>query len=84
MSIPKPGFFHGWYVVACGFLSQEMRVGLGPPFGFAVDRNGPRFLMAGRVIVLSISLMLLSQTHEIWQFALFYGVLGAFGVSGMG
>ena len=121
MSIPKPGLFHGWYVVACGFLSQGMRVGLGPqtfgfffkpmveelgwsrsvmtgallardlvgaaigpPFGFAVDRYGPRFLMAGSAVVLGISLMLLSQTHEIWQFVLFYGVLGAFGVPGLG
>lgn len=121
MAIRKPSFFPGWYIVACGFLSQGMRVGLGPqtfgfffkpmieelgwsrsvmtgallardlvgvaigpPFGFLVDRYGPRFLMAGSAVVLGISLMLLSQTQEIWQFVLFYGVLGAFGVPGLG
>ena len=31
----KPRIFHGWYIVACGFLSQGMRVGLGAQtFGF--------------------------------------------------
>ena len=59
-------------------------VAVGPPFGFAVDRHGPRLLMAGSAVVLGISLMLLSQTQEIWQFVLFYGVLGAFGVPGLG
>ena len=118
---PKPKIFHGWYIVACGFLSQGMRVGLGaqtfgfffkpmieelgwnrtvmtaallvrdlvssgvyPAFGYALDRYGPRFLMAGSAVVLGISLMLLSQTREIWQFVLFYGVIGTFGVPGLG
>lgn len=113
--------FHGWYIVACGFLSQGMRVGLGaqtfgfffkpmieelgwnrtvmtaallvrdlvsagtyPAVGFAVDRYGPRFLMVGSAVILGISLMLLSQTREIWQFVLFYGVIGTFGVPGLG
>ncbi len=117
----KPRIFHGWYIVACGFLSQGMRVGLGaqtfgfffkpmieelgwnrtimtsallvrdlvsagayPAIGYAVDRYGPRFLMAGSAIVLGISLMLMSQTREIWQFVLFYGVIGTFGVPGLG
>ena len=26
----KPRLFYGWYIVLCGFLSQGMRVGLGP------------------------------------------------------
>ena len=31
----KPRLFYGWYIVLCGFLSQGMRVGLGPQtFGF--------------------------------------------------
>lgn len=116
----KPKIFHGWYIVACGFLSQGMRVGLGaqtfgfffkpmieelgwsrtvmtgalltrdlvragasPAFGYAVDRYGPRFLMAGSAVVLGISLMLLSQTREIWHFVLFYGVIGTFGIPGL-
>lgn len=109
--------FYGWYIVACGFLSQGMRVGLGaqtfgfffkpmieelgrsrtvmtgallardlvragvsPVFGYLVDRYGPRFLMAGSAAILGVSLMLLSQTYEIWQFVLFYGVIGTFGI----
>ncbi len=40
--------------------------------------------MAGSAVVLGISLMLLSQTHEIWQFVLIYGVLGTFRVPGLG
>ena len=116
----RPVVFHGWYIVACGFLSQGMRVGLGaqtfgfffkpmtdelgwsrtvmtgallvrdlvravisPAFGFAVDRYGPRFLVAGSAVALGISLMLLSQTREIWHFALFYGVIGTFGIPGL-
>lgn len=119
--ISRPNIFHGWYIVACGFLSQGMRVGLGaqtfgfffkpmidelgwsrsvmtgallvrdlvgagayPAIGYAVDRYGPRFLMAGSALVLGISLMLLSQTREVWQFVLFYGVIGTFGVPGLG
>ncbi|MXZ90819.1 MAG: MFS transporter [Chloroflexi bacterium] len=116
----RPRVFHGWYIVACGFLSQGMRVGLGaqtfgfffkpmveelgwnrtvmtaallardlvrattsPAFGYAVDRYGPRFLMTGSAVVLGISLMLLSQTREIWHFVLFYGVIGTFGIPGL-
>ncbi len=40
--------------------------------------------MAGSAVVLGISLMLLSQTQEIWQFVLIYGVLGTFRVPGLG
>ena len=117
----RPRFFYGWYIVLCGFLSQGMRVGLGPQtfgfffkpmaeelgwtrtlltgglltqhiiglalgpaVGFAVDRYGPRFLMAGSAIMMGISLMLLSQTQNLWQFVLFFGVIGAFGVPGLG
>ena len=121
MGTAKPKFFYGWYIVACGFLSQGMRVGLGPQtfgfffkpmaaelgwsrsmltagiltrdlvgvalgpaVGFAVDRFGPRFLMAGSAIMMGASLMLLSQTHALWQFVLFFGVIGSFGVPGLG
>ena len=117
----KPRFFYGWYIVLCGFLSQGMRVGLGPQtfgfffkpmaeelgwtrtvltagmmtrdligialgpaVGFAVDRYGPRFLMAGSAIMMGVSIMLLSQTQSLWQFVLFFGVIGAFGVPGLG
>jgi len=54
---------------------------LGPAIGFTVDRYGPRLLMAGSAGMLSVSLLLLSQTHSLWQFYLFYGVVGAFGLS---
>lgn len=53
----------------------------GPAIGFTVDRYGPRLLMAGSAGMLSVSLLLLSQTHSLWQFYLFYGVVGAFGLS---
>ena len=114
----KPRFFHGWYIVLCGFLAQSIRVGLGlqtfgfffkpmseelgwtrsmltgglmtnniigaalgPAVGFTVDRYGPRLLMAVSAGMLSVSLLLLSQTHSLWQFYLFFGVVGAFGLS---
>ena len=59
-------------------------VALGPAVGFAVDRYGPRFLMTGSAIMMGISIMLLSQTQSLWQFVLFFGVNGAFGVPGLG
>ena len=121
MATAKPKFFYGWYIVLCGFLSQGMRVGLGPqtfgfffkpmaeelgwtrsmltggvlvrdvigaatgtPVGFIVDRYGPKVLMAGSAVIMGLSAMLLSQTHTLWQFVLFFGVIGAFGVPGLG
>lgn len=77
----------GWNrTVMTGALLVRDLVSAGayPAVGYAVDRYGPRFLMAGSAIVLGISLMLLSRTREIWQFVLFYGVIGTFGVPGLG
>ena len=117
----KPRFFYGWYIVFCGFLSQGLRVGLGPQtfgfffkpmsedlgwsrtiltggiltrsiigyaisplVGFAVDRYGPKYLMVGSAVMMALSIMMLSSTQNLWQFVLFFGVIGAFGVPGLG
>lgn len=56
---------------------------LAPIVGFAEDKYGPRFLMAGSAIILGISMLLLSQTTSLWQFVLFFGVIGAFGIPGL-
>ena len=77
----------GWsrVVMTGALLSRDLvRAGISPAFGYLVDRYGPRLLMAGSAIVLGISLLLLSQTREIWQFVLFYGVIGAFSIPGLG
>ena len=77
----------GWNrtVMTGALLVRDLiSAGAYPAIGYAVDRYGPRFLMAGSAVVLGISLMLLSQTREIWQFVLFYGVIGTFGVPGLG
>lgn len=77
----------GWSrtVMTAALLARDLvSAGVYPVAGYAVDRYGPRFLMAGSAVVLGISLMLLSQTREIWQFVLFYGVIGTFGVPGLG
>ena len=77
----------GWTrTLLTGGLLTQFVIGttLGPAVGFAVDRYGPRFLMAGSAIMMGISLMLLSQTQSLWQFVLFFGVIGAFGVPGLG
>ena len=77
----------GWSrsVMTGALLARDLvRAGTSPAFGYAVDRYGPRFLMAGSAVVLGMSLMLLSQTREIWHFVLFYGVIGTFGIPGLG
>ena len=76
----------GWNrtVMTAALLARDLvRATTSPAFGYAVDRYGPRFLMTGSAIVLGISLMLLSQTREIWHFVLFYGVIGTFGIPGL-
>jgi len=56
---------------------------IAPFVGVAEDRYGPRFLMAGSAAVLGLSLMLLSQTDNVWHFVVFYGLIGAFGNPGL-
>ena len=53
--------------------------GMGPVAGYVIDRFGPRLLMAGGAIMFGLSAILISQTQNIWQFTLFFGVVGAFG-----
>ncbi len=69
----------GWNrtVMTGALLARDLvRAGASPVFGYAVDRFGPRFLMAGSAVVLGVSMMLLSQTRGLWNFVLFYGVIG--------
>ena len=77
----------GWSrtMLTWGLMTRELLgAALGPAVGFAVDRYGPRILTAGSAIVMGVSIMLLSQTGSLWQFVLFFGVIGAFGVPGLG
>jgi len=62
---------------------EVLQLAFAPAAGFAVDKYGTRPLIAGSAINLGISVMLLSQTQSLWQFILFFGVLGGFGVPGL-
>lgn len=55
----------------------------GPVVGPLVDRFGPRYLMAFGAIIAGIATMLMSQTHSLWQFFLFFSVIGAIGTAGL-
>ncbi len=57
--------------------------GMGPVAGYVIDKFGPRLLMAGGAIMFGLSAILISQTQNIWQFTLFFGVVGAFGFLGL-
>ena len=77
----------GWSraMLTGGLMTRSLiGVSLSPLVGFAVDRYDPRYLMVGSTVMMGLSIMLLSQTHSLWQFVLFFGVIGAFGVPGLG
>jgi MFS family permease len=57
--------------------------GMGPVAGYVIDRYGPRLLIAGGAFMFGLSAILISQTQNIWQFTLFFGVVGAFGFIGL-
>ncbi len=46
--------------------------------------RGPRFLMLGGAIILGFSLMSLRWVDSLWQYYLFFGVLGSVGSMGLG
>jgi sugar phosphate permease len=56
----------------------------GPLVGPLVDRIGPRYLMTGGALVVGAGTMLMSQTHSLWQFFLFFALIGALGEAGLG
>ena len=78
----------GWSRSAL-FLALTIRTGLtgllSPIVGPWRDtRNGPRVLMLVGAIILGVSLMSLKYVESLWQFYLFFGVVGAAGSLGAG
>ena len=78
----------GWSRSAL-FLALTIRTGLtgvlSPVVGPWRDtRNGPRALMLFGAIILGASLMSLKWVESLWQFYLFFGVVGAVGSLGAG
>ena len=51
---------------------------------FRDTARGPRFLMLGGSIILGFSLMSLRWVDSLWQYYLFFGVLGSIGSMGLG
>src|ERR1700740_2163332 len=76
----------GWNrtTITSGLMVQGLvGAAITPAIGFALDKYGPRWLMAGSAICMGLSLMLLSQTHNLWQFVLSLGIIGALGLPGL-
>ncbi|MFC1984597.1 MFS transporter [Chloroflexota bacterium] len=76
----------GWSrALTSGAVSLAMLLSglLGVGMGKLVDRFGPRLLVAGGGFFLGLGYLLMSQTSSIWQLFLFYGVIGALGMSGL-
>lgn len=61
----------GWISAVNVFLNLLLGVQIGPLF----DRYGPRGLVGVGSVVYVVSLVLLAQCREYWQFMLVYGVL---------
>jgi sugar phosphate permease len=55
----------------------------GPVVGPLVDKFGPRYLMGFGAIIAGIGTMLMYQTNSVWQFFLFYAIIGAIGNAGL-
>ncbi len=55
----------------------------GPIIGPLVDRFGPRYLMTVGAIIAGVGTMLMSRTNSLWQFFLFFAVIGAIGNAGL-
>ena len=51
--------------------------------GRLTDSLGPRIVLAGCGVFLGLGYILTSQVKAIWQFFLFYGVIGGIGMSGI-
>ncbi|MHB8780858.1 MAG: MFS transporter [Candidatus Geothermincolia bacterium] len=71
---------------AAGKLPFLVAVGLdallAPFMGKLVDRVGPRWAIAGGGAVCGTSFLLLSTSHSLWQFVLYYGA--GFGLAALG
>ncbi len=55
----------------------------GPIVGPLMDKYGPRYLMTVGAIIVGIGTMLMSQVHSMWQFILYFSVIGAIGNAGL-
>src|SRR2546428_9837393 len=55
-----------------------------PIAGMALDRFSVRVVTSVGTVVLAISLVLTAMVHNVWEFALVYGVLVPLGLSGTG
>ena len=55
----------------------------GPIVGPLMDKYGPRYLMTVGAIIVGIGTVLMSQIHSMWQFILFFSVIGAIGNAGL-
>lgn len=78
----------GWSRSAL-FLGLTIRTGMTGLFSPIVGpwrdtRNGPRALMLFGAIILGVSLMALKWVGSLWEFYLFFGVIGALGSLGAG
>ena len=62
-------------------ISLFMQASLVIVMGWLTDRLGPRFVVAFFGSFLGWSLMLISRMETLWQFILFYGVVGGIGAS---
>jgi len=61
--------------------SLLVQAGLGIVMGWLTDRLGPRFVVAFFGSFLGWSFLLMSQMNALWQFIVFYGVVGGIGAS---
>ncbi len=62
-------------------LAQIMHGALAITTGWLTDRLGPRIVVMVFGSFLGISYLLMSQVSTIWQFRLYYGLVGAIGLS---
>ena len=57
---------------------------LAVPIGFLLDRYGPRAIMAVGALAAGVAAMATGAVQSLWQFYLFYALLGALGQSTVG
>ncbi|RDW82195.1 hypothetical protein BP6252_03307 [Coleophoma cylindrospora] len=65
----------GWIFSMYAFLTFGGGIVVGPAF----DKYGPRWLILGGSFGVSMSMLLLGNCQEYWQFMLVFGVLGGLG-----
>lgn len=67
-----------------GYLAGALAMGIGGiVMGYLSDRYSTRRVVFGGLICLGVSLLLLSTLSSLWQFYLFYCLMGGFGSSSL-